>query len=196
MRIRPETGFKSTRWAFWPPPCFIKGYKGSTEQWTILVSLKFDRCPGAEVPKAAAAGEKSGPSAHDSILYVSLGICVLALVSLHDFSPKISAIEKAKAKSGQMDLSSKSSPGLPRDPVNESITRHMQDAEVRRDLMMRAREIENLQANKGSGLDDITSLPETKEYGVRLDADESMDRVFEAPMRQQRRSWHAPRRQN
>lgn len=119
-------------------------------------------------------------SSRDTVLYIALGICVLALLSLHDFSPKVtSAKTSAKVKSGQMDLSSKDSNAA---RINQEVTHHLQDAEIKREMMMRSREVENEQfksAVKEPNLDEIETLPDPKEYGVRFDNDESMDRVYE-----------------
>lgn len=146
---------------------------------------------GGEAKKASAAAppkptphEGGWRRAHDSILYGALVVCVLALLSLHDFSP--TRVATGKITGGQYDISSfKPSKAIPQTAdsrINESISRHMQDAELQSEMLMRAREIENERFRTASlepNLQQITTLPDTKEFGVRFDSDESVERINE-----------------
>lgn len=138
--------------------------------------FKIRTLPRGEKPKAGPSQPKK--SWRDSVIYLALCVCILALVSLHDFSRQGSA-SRGKPKSGQVELSSTASP---RKRLDDSVTRHLQDAEIRRMMMTQKQEAENLalrQALREPNQDDIETLADTKGYGVRFDADESFERVYD-----------------
>ncbi|MGZ3723293.1 MAG: hypothetical protein ACXVA9_10200 [Bdellovibrionales bacterium] len=115
------------------------------------------------------------------IIYV--GIAALALGAFTFFSngPKSSKTiqaEKAKSKAaGKADLASTTT------RINESVTRHLQDAEIQHEMMKRTRELENAPFKNAinEGDDDLLALlpDENKSFGVQLDSDGAAERVYE-----------------
>lgn len=110
------------------------------------------------------------------IIYVSLtAVGLLAgglLVKLNP--PSAGAKEK---KSGQSEMAST---GF---NINETVSRHMQEAETRHEIMKRTAEMENAPFKKGIqdlSDEDIATLPDDKRgYGVQMDTDENVDRLLE-----------------
>lgn len=110
------------------------------------------------------------------IVYVTLTTIGLIagglLVKLN--SPPV--LTKAK-KSGRLEMAST---GF---NINESVSRHMQDAEIRHEIMQRTAEMENAPFKKGIqelNNEDTATLPDDKRaYGVQMDNDENVDRLLE-----------------
>jgi hypothetical protein len=113
------------------------------------------------------------------IIYVSITGAVMLLLFgyAHVRAGKHATIAKAKTKQGKLDIASVQ----PR--VTDSVTRHLQEAEIQREMMMRAREMENQpfkESIKEAGGDEIAQLPEpAHNFGVKLDTEDSAERVYE-----------------
>jgi hypothetical protein len=65
--------------------------------------------------------------------------------------------------------------------INDSVTRHLQDAEIKHEMMVRSREVENEQfsgaineLNEG----DVAALPDPQNFGVQFDAEDSAAKVY------------------
>lgn len=77
---------------------------------------------------------------------------------------------------GKVDLASTSG------RINESVTRHLQETEIQREMMVRNREMENLpfkNAINEPSSDEYSELPDTHTYGVQMEGDDSAARVYE-----------------
>jgi hypothetical protein len=116
------------------------------------------------------------------IIYV--GVAAVALgaftfLSKGPMTPKQELAAKAKAKkAGQMELASTNA------RINDNVTRHLQDAQIQRDLMKRTREMENAPFRAelvNLDEEETLDLPDqnTTTYGVQLDGDGAAERVFE-----------------
>jgi len=126
-----------------------------------------------------AAAEQSAKTRR-WIVYAVTPVMFIAAFALM-FKPsgkthKSVAASKAMAN-GKMDLASINA------RINDSVTRHLQDAEVQAEMMKRNRELENAPFRNAlkDKSDQTLTLPDTdpKGYGVSLDSDNSDERVFE-----------------
>ena len=135
-------------------------------------------------PADLAAHTKSAAIAKPRrwIIYVGVGALSLGLftfLSKGPQSPKMIQAENAKIKAlGQADLAATNT------RINDSVTRHLQDAEIQRDMMKRTRELENAPFKKAllSGEGEMTALsaPEdARAFGVQMDSDSASERVFD-----------------
>lgn len=109
------------------------------------------------------------------IIYVSTTSAFLLLaVAFH--GPHRAKRMAARAK-GKVDLAS----AEPK--TTDTVTRHLQEAEIKREIMQREAELQNEPFNqqiKGmASEDEIATLPENRNFGVHLDSDDSADRVFD-----------------
>jgi hypothetical protein len=127
--------------------------------------------------------DKAAKPAKRWIIYVCTSALLIAAVGLlHKVKGPAKGAKGSVAKAklgadGKIDLASINA------RINNSVTRHMQDAEIQTEMLRRTREIENepysnALANKDK---DDESLPDvdSRNYGVQLEAESSAEKVFE-----------------
>lgn len=117
------------------------------------------------------------------IIYV--GIVSLVLLGMLPFLPKPTQAAKSAP------VAQRRAAAVPRFPVaqslsrtNEVVSRYMQDAEMKHQMMVRNRELENVQfrnsLNEPDAAADALSLPDNATgMGVQMDADQSAERVYD-----------------
>jgi hypothetical protein len=135
-----------------------------------------------QTPNQNQSEKPKMPAQKRWIIYV--GVCALALGVFTFFYPNQKAIKTASAKKaktkvqGQIDLASVTT------RINENVSRHMQDAEIKTEMMKRNSEMDNASFKNSirdvKESEDDASLPEDRHsYGVQLDNDENVDRMLE-----------------
>jgi hypothetical protein len=82
-------------------------------------------------------------------------------------------VRTSAAKSGQADLSSY------QDPINMKVTRHLQDAQIKEEIMRRRQQLDGLRLRDPSRGDDEALLDDSgTTYGVQMDTEDSVDKVY------------------
>lgn len=122
-----------------------------------------------------SSGE-SAPNAHRWIIYVCVMAAVAAALVLIHLDPPS---KSAGVQHAHKDMSSTSGGAL-----NDAINRHLQDAQIKRQIMMQTRAIENMRFKDAAADPDneealAYALPDTEDYGVHMETDNTAERIYE-----------------
>lgn len=137
-----------------------------------------------EKPKKAADSGEAADGAWTWLqwVYMACGVAVLLVVSVF-LIPKAKVFHfsnKAKISGEKRSVSAIDPEGQVETRIGESISRHMTDAKIRQELMMRRQELDNARLRETLDQDTGSTLADSQaEVGPLMDHDKSAERVFE-----------------